>query len=49
MIDTVEYEMPMEWFGNLVNDLIVSRRLEEVFLYRQKKTDELLGRTDKFS
>ncbi|NTV93783.1 MAG: SRPBCC family protein, partial [Chlorobiaceae bacterium] len=46
MTDTVEYEMPMDWFGNLVNDLIVRRRLEEVFLYRRKKTGEILGWAD---
>ncbi len=43
MIDHVVYVMPMDFFGDIVNTLIVSRRLEEVFAYRRKKIEEILG------
>ena len=43
MIDHVAYVMPMDFFGDIVNTLIVSRRLEEVFAYRRKKIEEILG------
>jgi ligand-binding SRPBCC domain-containing protein len=44
MTDQVNYVMPMDFFGDLVNALIVSRRLEEVFAYRKKRIEEILGR-----
>lgn len=44
MTDRVDYVMPMDFFGDLVNTLIVSRRLEEVFAYRKKRIEEILGR-----
>ncbi len=43
MTDHIGYIMPMGVFGDLVNTLIVSRRLREVFAYRRKKTEEILG------
>ncbi len=43
MIDHLVYVMPMDFFGDLVNTLIVSRRLEEVFTFRRKKIAEILG------
>ena len=43
MTDHIDYIMPMGVFGDLVNTLIVSRRLQEVFAYRRKKTEEILG------
>jgi ligand-binding SRPBCC domain-containing protein len=43
MTDRIDYSMPFGVFGDLVNALIVSRRLEEVFAYRKRKTGELLG------
>ncbi len=43
MTDQISYVMPMGAFGDLVNSLIVSRRLEEVFAYRQKKIEAILG------
>ncbi len=42
--DHISYVMPMEFFGDIVNTLIVSRRLEEVFRYRKIKIEEMLGR-----
>jgi ligand-binding SRPBCC domain-containing protein len=43
MTDSVLYSLPLDMFGELVNTLIVSRRLEEVFAYRKKKIEEILG------
>ena len=43
MIDRIDYVMPMAMFGDLVDFLIVSRRLEEVFQFRRKKVEEILG------
>ncbi len=42
--DHISYVMPLGVFGDLVNALIVSRRLEEVFTYRKIKIEEMLGR-----
>ena len=44
MTDQINYLMPLGAFGDLVNTLIVSRRLEEVFAYRKKRIEEILGR-----
>ncbi|NTW84071.1 MAG: SRPBCC family protein [Chlorobiaceae bacterium] len=43
MTDQLTYRLPLDYFGELVNTLIVSRRLEEVFTYRRKKITEILG------
>jgi len=43
MTDRIEYVMPLNLFGDLVDFLIVSRRLEEVFMFRRKKVEEILG------
>ncbi|NTW69530.1 MAG: SRPBCC family protein [Chlorobiaceae bacterium] len=44
MVDALEYALPMGLFGEFVNTLIVSRRLEEVFRYRRERIEEILGR-----
>ena len=44
MTDFLQYALPMGYFGELVNMLIVSLRLEEVFNYRKKRIEELLGK-----
>jgi ligand-binding SRPBCC domain-containing protein len=41
MTDTVHYGLPVPIFQNLINDLIVRPRLEEIFSYRRKKIEEL--------
>ncbi len=46
MTDIVEYRLPMEGFGDLVDSLIVGRRLDEVFEYRRRRTGEILGRME---
>lgn len=43
MTDSLRYSMPLDFFGELVNTVIVSRRLEEVFEYRRKKIESILG------
>jgi len=44
MTDIVEYQLPMDAFGDLVDTLIVGRRLDEVFEYRRRRIGEILGR-----
>lgn len=43
MTDRIDYVMPVGVFGDLVNALIVSRRLDEVFAYRKRKIGDILG------
>ena len=43
MTDFLQYSLPMGYFGELVNMLIVSHPLEEVFNYRKKRVEEILG------
>jgi ligand-binding SRPBCC domain-containing protein len=43
MTDQINYLMPLGAFGDLVNSLIVSQRLNEVFTYRKKRIEEILG------
>ena len=43
MTDRIDYVMPFGTFGDLVNALIVRRRLDEVFAFRKRKTGEILG------
>lgn len=43
MTDIVEYGLPFDLLGEVVEALIVGRRLDEVFEYRRRKVAELLG------
>jgi ligand-binding SRPBCC domain-containing protein len=43
MTDLIDYTMPMGAFGDLVDLLIVNRRLDEVFAYRKRTVGEILG------
>jgi len=43
MTDIVEYALPLDFFGEVVEALIVGRRLEEVFEYRRRKVAAILG------
>ncbi len=43
MTDIVEYALPFDLFGEIVDSLIVGRRLDEVFEYRRRKVAEILG------
>jgi len=42
--DQVEYELPFGTLGNLVNDLVLSRQLDYIFAYRQRRAEELIPR-----
>lgn len=44
--DHVEYELPFGPLGDLANRLFVKRQMEAIFLFRQKRTSELLPRMD---
>jgi ligand-binding SRPBCC domain-containing protein len=46
MTDIVEYRLPMGAFGELIESLIVGRRLDEVFGYRRRRIGEILGRME---
>jgi ligand-binding SRPBCC domain-containing protein len=46
MTDMVEYRLPLGAFGELVESLIVGRRLDEVFGYRRRRIEEILGRME---
>jgi len=43
MTDIVEYALPLDLFGEVVEVLIVGRRLDEVFEFRRRKVSEILG------
>ncbi len=44
MTDQVHYTIPFGFLGDLANALVVRRRLDEVFRYRQKVVEELFGK-----
>jgi ligand-binding SRPBCC domain-containing protein len=43
MTDIVEYALPFEMLGEVVEALIVGRRLDEVFEYRRRRVEEIFG------
>jgi ligand-binding SRPBCC domain-containing protein len=46
MKDLVTYGPPFGFLGALVNHLVIKRRLEEIFDYRQQKLIEIFGDTE---
>jgi ligand-binding SRPBCC domain-containing protein len=44
MIDTVHYKNPLWILGNLANLLFVKKRVKNIFEYRFRKTEEVLGK-----
>lgn len=42
--DTVDYELPAKFIGQLVHKIIVKQKLHEIFSYRKKKLESLLGK-----
>jgi ligand-binding SRPBCC domain-containing protein len=46
MTDIVHYEIPYGFIGGWANTLFVRRRLEQLFSYRYKRIEELLGAFD---
>ena len=47
MTDLVTYRPPLGFLGALANHLVIRKRLEEIFGYRQCKLHEIFGDTDK--
>ncbi len=43
MTDIVHYKIPFWIIGDIANSLFVAKKLEEVFLYRKQKVEELFG------
>ena len=43
MTDLVHYALPLGFMGIMMNSLLVRKKLEEIFDYRQKKLEELFG------
>lgn len=43
MEDIIHYKVPMGFLGRLVHPFLVKPKLEEIFVYRQKKLVELFG------
>jgi len=43
MTDIVYYELPLGWLGRLAHVLFVQKRLEDIFEFRRRKTEEIFG------
>lgn len=43
MHDIVNYKVPLAFFGRLAHQLMVQRRLQQIFTYRYTKLQELFG------
>jgi ligand-binding SRPBCC domain-containing protein len=43
MEDIIDYKVPLGILGQLVHPILVKPKLEEIFIYRQKKLIELFG------
>lgn len=43
MTDIISYQVPFGFLGSLANGIIVKRKLEEIFEYRNKALKELFG------
>jgi ligand-binding SRPBCC domain-containing protein len=41
MLDTVEYALPGGWFAPIIHKLFVTKNLELIFKYREKKYSEI--------
>ncbi len=44
MTDLLSYELPFGFLGKLVHPLLVQKKLEEIFDYRYRKTEEIFGK-----
>jgi ligand-binding SRPBCC domain-containing protein len=45
MTDIVHYKLPLGFLGSMAHSVFVRRRLEEIFTYRFRKVEEMLGTT----
>lgn len=43
MTDLVTYQPPMGFIGNIANQLIIRKKLNEIFLHRKKVLEEIFG------
>ena len=43
MTDIVNYKPPFGLLGDLSNSIIIRKKLDEIFLYRKKKVEQLFG------
>lgn len=43
MIDIVSYKVPMGWIGNLVNRILISKKVKQIFEYRFEILEEIFG------
>jgi len=43
MTDIIDYKLPLAPFGNFMHPLIIKRKLNEIFQYRNDKMVELFG------
>lgn len=43
MTDRISYRLPYGAFGEMIDTLVIHRRLEEVFAYRRRRISELFG------
>jgi len=44
VIDKVTYKMPFYILGSLIHKIFIKSKLEEIFIFRQKKIDELFNK-----
>lgn len=45
MTDRVYYKLPFSLLGELIHQVAIKKRLEEIFLYRYKKIDEMFNQS----
>lgn len=43
MTDTVSYALPLGWLGVFMRNIVVKKKLEEIFTYREKVVKDLFG------
>ncbi len=43
MEDIIDYKVPLGFLGQLAHPILIKPKLEEIFIYRQKKLIELFG------
>ena len=45
MTDIIDYQPPMGFIGAITNSLIIRKKIEEIFLFRNKKLEEFFGKS----
>lgn len=49
MTDIVHYKLPLGFIGNIINKIIVGKKLQHIFDYRFQKIEELFNHEKKFN